>query len=136
MSTTYQPQHYTQGILPGECIDYVKYLDFCRGNVIKYLWRYKQKNGKEDMKKAAQYLKYIVYNPGVITGEMPSEVLEKFNKECKDILQHSDQRGTQKYDFVSCIYMLGNIEPQRANDNDVALAAQIYQRVVEEHIND
>lgn len=32
--------------------------------------------------------------------------------------------------------MLGNIDPHRANDNDVALAAQIYQRVVEKHIND
>lgn len=136
MSITNRPYHYTQGILPGECIDYVKYLDFCRGNVIKYLWRYKQKNGQEDIKKAAQYLKYIVSNPDIITGEIPPETLHEFNKKCNDILQHTDQRGTKTYDFVSCIYMLGNIDPHRAHGNDVALAAHIYQEVIEKHIDE
>ena len=29
---------------------------FCAGNAIKYLWRHKYKNGKEDLDKAAWYI--------------------------------------------------------------------------------
>lgn len=39
-----------------ECIDVVRHLDFNIGNVIKYLWRFKDKNGVEDLKKARWYL--------------------------------------------------------------------------------
>jgi hypothetical protein len=31
-------------------------MEFNAGNVIKYVWRYKHKNGLEDLKKAAWYL--------------------------------------------------------------------------------
>lgn len=56
------PKHYMgQGI---ECKDAIhsalgdsNYFDgFCRGNAIKYLWRYKEKNGREDLKKALFYI--------------------------------------------------------------------------------
>lgn len=33
---------------------------FCIGNVIKYIWRYKEKNGVEDLRKAQNYLHYII----------------------------------------------------------------------------
>lgn len=129
-----KPHHYTQGILPGECIDYVKYLDFCRGNVIKYLWRYENKNGQGDIKKAAHYLDYIERSPYILVGQMPQDVLEEFNSKCHGILE-SHQVGTKIYDFVSCIYILGNIDPCKAHDNDVVLAAHIYKKVVEKHID-
>lgn len=32
---------------------------FCTGNAIKYLWRWKKKNGKEDIRKAIWYLDRI-----------------------------------------------------------------------------
>ena len=35
-------------------------LGFCEGNVIKYLCRYKRKNGLEDLKKARQYLDFFI----------------------------------------------------------------------------
>ena len=35
-------------------------LGFCEGNVIKYLCRYKRKNGLEDLKKARQYLDVLI----------------------------------------------------------------------------
>lgn len=35
-------------------------LDFAQGNVIKYVVRYKKKNGIEDLKKAAEYLRRII----------------------------------------------------------------------------
>ena len=32
----------------------------CTANVIKYLWRWKQKNGAEDLKKARWYIDYLL----------------------------------------------------------------------------
>lgn len=32
---------------------------FCIGNVIKYSWRWKQKNGIEDIGKAKQYMEFL-----------------------------------------------------------------------------
>ena len=52
------PSHYTQGGI--ECVDALKAATVsktgieavCTANVIKYLWRYEEKNGVEDVKKA------------------------------------------------------------------------------------
>jgi len=35
-------------------------LDFCQGNVIKYVCRYKQKGGKQDLHKAQQYIEFMI----------------------------------------------------------------------------
>lgn len=54
------PAHYTSGGI--ECIDCIKaalgenHIGFLIGNVIKYVYRYKHKNGVEDLKKAQWYL--------------------------------------------------------------------------------
>ena len=39
-------------------------LGFCEGNVIKYLCRYKRKNGLEYLKKARQYLDFLIEREG------------------------------------------------------------------------
>lgn len=54
------PAHYTSGGI--ECIDCIKaalgenFIGFLIGNVFKYCYRYRNKNGLEDLKKAAWYL--------------------------------------------------------------------------------
>lgn len=54
------PSHYTSGGI--ECIDCIKaalgenFMGFLIGNVIKYTYRYKDKNGVEDLKKARWYI--------------------------------------------------------------------------------
>lgn len=54
------PSHYTAGGI--ECIDCIKaalgenFIGFLMGNVIKYSYRYRHKNGIEDLKKARWYL--------------------------------------------------------------------------------
>jgi hypothetical protein len=35
-------------------------MDFCEGNVIKYVSRYKEKNGIEDLQKAKHYLQILI----------------------------------------------------------------------------
>ncbi|ALV64621.1 DUF3310 domain-containing protein [Campylobacter fetus] len=37
-------------------------LDFCEGNIIKYVCRYKDKNGLEDLLKARHYLDILIGN--------------------------------------------------------------------------
>lgn len=60
------PSHYTQGGI--ECIDALKAATvskkgieaICVANVIKYLWRYEEKNGIEDVKKARWYIDRLI----------------------------------------------------------------------------
>ena len=59
------PTHYTYGSI--ECVDYIldKDLDFCLGNVIKYVTRAGHKETSsmiEDLEKAAQYLQFKIDN--------------------------------------------------------------------------
>lgn len=35
-------------------------LGFCEGNVIKYVTRYKDKNGLEDLEKAKHYIEFLI----------------------------------------------------------------------------
>jgi len=61
-----QPPHYTQGGV--ECIDAIRaavtgkppYEAWLTGQIIKYVWRYNFKNGKEDLEKADFYLKRLI----------------------------------------------------------------------------
>ena len=60
------PSHYTQGGI--ECIDALKAATVsktgieavCTANAIKYLWRYEEKNGIEDVKKARWYIDRLI----------------------------------------------------------------------------
>ena len=60
------PTHYTQGEI--ECIDCIKAATvnkvgieaFCVGNAIKYLFRYENKNGLEDIRKAQWYINRLI----------------------------------------------------------------------------
>lgn len=58
------PSHYTQGGI--ETIEAIKaalgdgFDAYLVGNILKYLWRYKHKNGVEDVKKAQFYLNRLV----------------------------------------------------------------------------
>ena len=35
-------------------------LGFCEGNVVKYICRYQNKNGVEDLEKAKQYIDFLI----------------------------------------------------------------------------
>ena len=60
------PSHYTQGNI--ECIDEIaEATKFLRGieatdtgNIIKYMWRWNNKNGLEDLRKARWYLNHLI----------------------------------------------------------------------------
>ncbi len=54
-----KPKHYNNKIEPRDYIT-ANNLDFNEGNIIKYISRYKQKNGLEDLLKAQNYLNYLI----------------------------------------------------------------------------
>ena len=58
------PPHYNQAGIEcidaivaatGECFEY-----YLQGNIMKYVWRYRYKNGTEDLKKARWYLDKLI----------------------------------------------------------------------------
>ncbi len=58
------PPHYNKAGI--ECIDAIKAMTddgfeyYLQGNIMKYLWRYRYKNGAEDLKKAQWYLTVLI----------------------------------------------------------------------------
>lgn len=66
MDNVNHPKHYTQGGI--ECIDALAVATVelkgieavCTANAIKYLWRWKQKNGVEDLEKARWYIDRLI----------------------------------------------------------------------------
>ena len=55
------PEHYTQGDV--ECVDAIQaaltheeFVGYCKGNLIKYTWRERHKDGRESLEKANWYL--------------------------------------------------------------------------------
>ena len=92
------PSHYNQAGI--ECIEAIKatlgdnYQDYCKGNVLKYLWRYKYKNGVEDLKKARWYLDSMIESLSVEQGqyEDPSDSPDK-----RDCCKNPSNRTGQTY---------------------------------------
>jgi len=52
--------HYTQGSIQPLEYTLANNLGFCEGNVIKYITRYKHKNGIEDLEKAKHYIELLI----------------------------------------------------------------------------
>lgn len=63
-----QQPHYTQWKIQPITFITTNKLNFCQGNVIKYVMRYNQKNGLEDLKKAKVYIDYLIQE--LQTGEV------------------------------------------------------------------
>ena len=65
------PPHYNKAGI--ECIDAIAaalgdgYEHYLQGNIMKYLWRYRYKNGTEDLKKAQWYLTKLIEEVEVST---------------------------------------------------------------------
>ena len=53
------PDHYDHAIQPVEFI-MKNGLGFCEGNIIKYITRWKMKNGREDLLKARHYIDILI----------------------------------------------------------------------------
>ncbi|WP_338936231.1 DUF3310 domain-containing protein [Fusobacterium polymorphum] len=77
------PNHYKLGC-GVESIEIIKrilgtqgFVAFCLGNILKYLIRAEKKNGKEDYKKAAKYLEWVIERDNKISYFVDINELEK-----------------------------------------------------------
>lgn len=89
MKDAINPNHYKQGNI--EVIDFIldQKMDYLEGNVIKYVSRYKFKNGLEDLKKARWYLDRIIAIES--DEEVASEKLNVIIKQMKgEMLNEND----------------------------------------------
>lgn len=85
MNDPINPNHYKQGGL--ESIDAIKafmseeaFKGFLKGNCQKYLFRYEQKNGIEDLKKCQWYLERLISILEEVEEEQSSPLLAKFQE--------------------------------------------------------
>lgn len=81
-----RPAHYAFGGI--ECIEALEscmsveaFRGFLKANAIKYLWRYEQKNGLEDLKKAKWYLKALIF---ALENDEEAEALIAMENNCKN----------------------------------------------------
>lgn len=66
METINHPNHYTSK--SKESIEVIRIMTenlepfqaYCMGNIIKYLYRFEDKNGKEDLMKAKKYIDFMI----------------------------------------------------------------------------
>lgn len=80
------PMHYASGGIEAiealeACMSPEAFRGFLKGNVIKYVWRYENKNGLEDLKKAKWYLKALIF---AMEMEEEKEALDAIENNCKD----------------------------------------------------
>jgi hypothetical protein len=54
------PNHYAKYKIEPISFIVENELDYCQGNIIKYIMRYKDKNGLEDLYKAEWYIKELI----------------------------------------------------------------------------
>ncbi|MEE8667436.1 MAG: DUF3310 domain-containing protein [Bifidobacterium mongoliense] len=79
MDPVNHPSHYTSDRFPFECIELTAHMDFCMGNMVKYVWRHLDK-GKpvEDLEKARFYLNYeLGYTDGRIVWAVSPDEYDK-----------------------------------------------------------
>lgn len=93
LNTQYGGEHYK-----GKAIQPIEYahannLSFFQGNVVKYVTRYKDKKGAEDIEKAVHYLQMILeFEYGVKTSFKKEEDISE--QECVDYHQKLWKEGT------------------------------------------
>ena len=77
------PNHYKMAIEP---IDYIMANDlpFSEGNVVKYISRYKQKNGYEDLCKCVHYVLFTMQKEYGLSQDTIKNVMSTLNNEKYD----------------------------------------------------
>lgn len=85
------PGHYCSHPSGVECIQVTEHMDFCLGNVIKYIWRANLKENKiEDLKKAVWYLNREISK--LEKGEATNA--KAYSKNNDDCCRSKDSDGT------------------------------------------
>lgn len=102
-----QPPHYNQGDI--ECIDAIRasmsadeFAGYCKGNVIKYTWRYRYKGGVTDLEKAIWYQKRLIETVGNLSTSNEDSVSFEESVELTDLYHGGYHWSNAKKDRVNC----------------------------------
>jgi hypothetical protein len=102
MSDPINPSHYTFGAI--ECIEALEasmsseaFKGFLKGNCIKYLWRFEQKKGSEDLKKAKWYLERLI-----ALRENDEQLTAKIAQQSKDVSEYISHHDPDDYMISGC----------------------------------
>lgn len=94
------PYHY-EGSTSLECIDVMKLLFgdvgvayFCMCNAFKYMWRYKNKNGREDLDKAEWYLNHT--SPDQDASLFSDEMIEIYDRLYDTLIKIKTELGIEE----------------------------------------
>tara|TARA_R100001509_G_scaffold143771_1_gene99707 strand:- start:412 stop:711 length:300 start_codon:yes stop_codon:yes gene_type:complete len=89
------PEHYNLGI---ETTDYICSwgMDFCEGNIVKYVTRYKHKGGLEDLKKALWYLELLISQTENLEKSKQGDDKEALKSQKELLLEVSKQMSLKK----------------------------------------
>ena len=101
------PQHYKNGTRGIETIDTIiellseeGFLNYCVGNIIKYVSRYEYKNGLEDLRKAKWYSEIIIKKLFEDVDELKSYIYEK-EEHVMNVLNKEQLKGYLKGSIIS-----------------------------------
>ena len=95
------PSHYTQGSI--ECIDALKAATVgktgieavCVANVIKYCWRYEEKKGLEDVKKAQFYINRLIQELEEKKGNRPFTDPDDVVDDCNECANYNMDENSE-----------------------------------------
>lgn len=101
------PQHYKNGTRGIETIDTIieslgekGFVNYCIGNIIKYVSRYEYKNGLEDLRKAKWYSEIIIKKLFEDVDELKSYIYEK-EEHVMNVLNKEQLKGYLKGSIIS-----------------------------------
>ena len=118
MSNVEHPPHYTQGSI--ECIDVIEdwNLGYHEGNALKYLCRYKYKNGIEDLKKVSsdisENLQTKIDTAAIITDDLA--FLSEKAAEITNIMEKKVQPYKQTIVNSNTNHTINAISPEKVRE--------------------
>ena len=89
--------HYKRGIQPITYIE-ANNLTFSEGNVVKYVTRHKEKNGREDLRKAKWYIDHMLNEE--TTSTQPNTPISEGEYKAVDLMIEKIIESGTEYDFI------------------------------------
>lgn len=72
------PAHYSSTRFSIECIAFTRLMSFSVGNAFKYIWRWQEKGGVEDLRKARVYLNWAIEDNETVISEQLVEMAKQY----------------------------------------------------------
>ena len=131
------PSHYSSKAI--SCVDILEstftnecLVGFYTGNIIKYVYRYRNKNGLEDLKKAEWYLNRLITDALLGPSPKDADELVKIKKEISEILEDDEY-----HDFWDLnVIVEGELDPViNSNILNVVYKVLRYSKLINRYAN-